>query len=80
MRDGIEGIRVQADPDALAEKLTALLLDEVERARMGANARRRAAQFDWAKIAERFEELGWSAIAETDQNGPRATPMSGPRE
>src|SRR5208282_3821545 len=57
VRDGVEGIRVPADSDALAERLAELLLDEVELARLGANARRRAAQFDWATIAERFEEL-----------------------
>ncbi|MGO9452997.1 MAG: glycosyltransferase family 4 protein [Candidatus Binataceae bacterium] len=72
VRDGIEGIRVQADSDALAERLAALLLDEIERARLGANARRRAAQFDWPRIAERFEELGRSAIAGPDQNEPHS--------
>jgi len=68
VRDGVEGICVPADSDALAERLAALLHDEVERARLGANARRRAAQFDWARIAERFEEMGRSAVAGPDQN------------
>lgn len=74
VRDGVEGIRVQADSDALAERLAALLSDEVELARLGANARRRAAQFDWARIAERFEELGRSAVAGPDQNELHSMP------
>ena len=68
VRDGVEGIRVPADPGALAETLTALLLDDVKRARLAAKARQRAAQFDWARIAERFEQLGCSAVAGRDQN------------
>ena len=75
VRDGVEGIRVPADSEALAERLAALLLNEAERARLGANARRRATQFDWARIAERFEELGRSAVEGTDHSERHSMPQ-----
>jgi glycosyltransferase involved in cell wall biosynthesis len=75
VRDGVEGIQVRADSDVLAETLAALLADEVELARLAANARRRAAQFDWARIAERFEELALSAVAGADRNELHSMPQ-----
>jgi glycosyltransferase involved in cell wall biosynthesis len=62
VRDRIEGIRVAAEAGALAKTLDALLGDDNERARLGANARHRAAEFSWTRIAERFEQLCRSAI------------------
>ena len=62
VRDRIEGIRVAAEAGALAKTLDALLRDDRERARLGANGRHRAAEFSWTQIAERFEKLCRSAI------------------
>jgi len=57
VRDGVEGIAVPADRDALAAALERLLDDEATLTRMSHSARQRAAEFDWAKIAARFEDL-----------------------
>jgi glycosyltransferase involved in cell wall biosynthesis len=57
VRDGVEGLCVAADPNALAEALERLLGDEASISRLGRHAERRAREFEWEKIAARFEEI-----------------------
>ncbi len=55
VRDGINGYHVPVrDPQALAEKICAVLCAPEQRARLGANAARDAAEYDWARIADRL--------------------------
>ena len=55
LRDGVDGFLVPAgDPEALADRLQQLLGDRHLRARMGAAARRRAAQFTWRQYGQRL--------------------------
>jgi glycosyltransferase involved in cell wall biosynthesis len=63
VRDGIEGVAVAADPDALATALHRLLGDESERQRLAAGARRRAAEHDWSEVARRVEDVLLAVIA-----------------
>ncbi len=55
VRDGETGFHVPSgEPEALAERLTALLTDHDLRARMGQQAMAYARQYDWARIAEQI--------------------------
>ena len=65
VRDGCEGVAVDAEPGALAAVLTALLSPEgeAERRRLGANAMARAAHYDWDEIVQRVEEICLDLIA-----------------
>jgi glycosyltransferase involved in cell wall biosynthesis len=56
VREDIEGEGVAAEPESLAHALRALLADDARWERLSRNARLRAAQFDWARLADRFEE------------------------
>jgi glycosyltransferase involved in cell wall biosynthesis len=63
---GVHGLRTAPEPDALAAALAALLADEAEVRRLGANARAQADRFDWLAVAEQteaviLETLGLSA-------------------
>lgn len=73
VRDGVEGIRVAAEPGPLAAALRSLLDDEAERRRLGENALRRAEQHDWGEVAARLEEV-FAAAALTRRSAPRGTP------
>jgi glycosyltransferase involved in cell wall biosynthesis len=59
----VEGLASAADPEALAAALRRLLDDESLRLRMAAAARRRAAAYDWSRMAEDFERLLRAAVA-----------------
>ena len=54
--DGETGCLV-ADLDDLTKRTEELLIDHAMRERVGANARRRAADFDWGTTGARFSEL-----------------------
>jgi len=54
LADGVEGILVPPkDDEKLARALISLLNDEPLRRRMGANGIRKAAEYDWKKIARK---------------------------
>lgn len=56
--DGEDGLLVPTgDADAFAAALLRLINDDELRQRMGATARERAARFDPARVAERYDEL-----------------------
>ena len=61
VRDGIEGAATAADPADLAAILARLLADTpdaaAEHRRLAANARARAALYDWDAIGRRIEEI-----------------------
>jgi len=57
VRDGVEGVAVPPEPEALAAVLARLLADEAEWQRLSANAVARAAGYDWGAIARRIEEI-----------------------
>ena len=57
VRAGGEGLATAPDPAALASALDLLLTDSGTYARLAAAARQRAAEFDWAPLAARFESL-----------------------
>jgi glycosyltransferase involved in cell wall biosynthesis len=65
VRDGIDGIEVAAQPDALAAALARLLAPggEEEVRRMGRNAQERAALYDWEEGARQIEEICAGLIA-----------------
>jgi len=55
VQDGVTGYTVPAeDHDALCEKLTTLLGDESQRAKMGRAAAEYAQNYDWGKIAQQI--------------------------
>ncbi|MCS6870263.1 MAG: glycosyltransferase [Anaerolineae bacterium] len=55
IRDGVNGYHVPVrEPQALAEKICAVLCEPETRARLGANAARDAAEYDWSRIADRL--------------------------
>jgi glycosyltransferase involved in cell wall biosynthesis len=77
IEDGIEGYLVApGDVDALAERITRLLTDSVERRRMGARAQTRAAEFDWSVILDR---LGRELHQAVDQRQPRPITAANPQ-
>ncbi len=67
VRDGVEGVATAPDAGALAAALAALLAGdgdaESELRRLAANARRRAAHYDWDEIGERIEAICLDLIA-----------------
>jgi D-inositol-3-phosphate glycosyltransferase len=64
VRDGVNGYHVPVrEPQALAEKICAVLCMPEQRAILGANAARDAAEYDWARIADRLlSEFGRLAL------------------
>ncbi|PJF36904.1 MAG: glycosyltransferase family 1 protein [Candidatus Thermofonsia Clade 1 bacterium] len=55
VRDGVNGYHVPVrDPQALAEKICAVLSAPEQRAQLGANAAREAAEYAWPRIADRL--------------------------
>jgi phosphatidylinositol alpha-mannosyltransferase len=74
VKDGIHGILVRpGDTRALAEAMSALIVDEDRRRRMGENGIRRASRFDWSRIAASVERVyekacGRPLTAETHAN------------
>jgi glycosyltransferase involved in cell wall biosynthesis len=55
VRHGVDGFLVpERDPEALADYLQQLLDDRPLRVRLGAAARRRAAEFTWERYSERL--------------------------
>lgn len=56
VRHGVEGLQCRPEPRELAEALGRLLDDPQEWERLSANARQRAALYDWDEIARRIEE------------------------
>lgn len=62
VRDGVEGITVEAEPEALAAVLDRLLSDRAERERLGAAATERARAYAWSAIAGRFEALAYGLV------------------
>ena len=57
VRDGVEGVGVPPDAEALAGAIARLLADDGERQRLAAAARRRAEEHDWAELARRLESV-----------------------
>jgi glycosyltransferase involved in cell wall biosynthesis len=56
VRHGVEGLQCRPEPRELAEVLGRLLDDRQEWERLSANARQRAALYDWDEIARQIEE------------------------
>ncbi|MHC4247691.1 MAG: glycosyltransferase family 4 protein [Planctomycetota bacterium] len=69
--DGVQGLLVPpADPDALADAVSRLLADDGFARRLGSAARERAvAEFDWDRIASRFEDVYRDAIRRSSGEG-----------
>ena len=65
---GVHGLRTAPDPEALAAALRRLLADDGERRRLGENARRHAAGFDWPAVAVQMEDVFLRVI----ENAPHA--------
>jgi glycosyltransferase involved in cell wall biosynthesis len=63
VRDGVEGVEVAPESEALAAVLARLVRDDHTRTRMAAAAVARAAEHDWDAIAARLEEVFVGAIA-----------------
>ncbi len=63
---GVHGVCTVPEPDALAAALTALLTDDAEVRRLGANARRQGDRFDWPAVAAATERV----ILETLRQSP----------
>jgi len=63
VRDGIEGVEVAPEPEALAAVLARLVRDDDARARMATAAVARAADHDWDAIAARLEGVFAGALA-----------------
>ncbi len=57
VRDGVEGLAADPEPEALAAALGRLLDDDEARARLAAAALARAREFDWDVLAARVESL-----------------------
>lgn len=64
VRSGEEGVAVPPRPELLAHELEQLLCSPEQRARLAANASVQAERYDWSHIAERFEAICHSLIAE----------------
>ncbi len=64
IQDGVTGFTVPADdPQALAERLSALLCDEALRQRTGQQAAKFARQYGWERISRRILQLYESVLA-----------------
>jgi phosphatidylinositol alpha-mannosyltransferase len=70
VRDGVEGVMSSPDPSSLARASKILLEDEARRAAMGAAGQRRAAEYDWPRVAERFETLFGAIMAAKSPPAP----------
>ncbi|MEX2543457.1 MAG: glycosyltransferase [Trueperaceae bacterium] len=71
--DGETGFLVPADdPDAVAERLAAMLGDRRMLRRMGERALERAAGFTWSRVTDRLESIYAEAVAATPSK-PRET-------
>lgn len=71
VQDGLTGYHVPSrDPEALADRLYTLLVDENCRESMGRVARRYAEQFDWRIIATRIVEVYAMLLGETRPESP----------
>jgi D-inositol-3-phosphate glycosyltransferase len=58
VQDGVNGFHVPSrDPEALAERMYALLNDEICRELLGRQAREYAQKYDWSIITKRMVEL-----------------------
>lgn len=57
VRDGVEGLAVEARAEPLAAALERLLADEPLRAALGASGARRAGDYSWAKVGGEMEAL-----------------------
>lgn len=57
VRDGIEGRMTEAEPASLAVAIRELLTDEPRRRELAEGARRRAAAYDWDRLAADYERL-----------------------
>ncbi len=63
VRDGVEGVTAPADAAGLAATLGALLADEPRRRTLAAAACRRAAEYDYDRIAARFEAIASGLVS-----------------
>jgi D-inositol-3-phosphate glycosyltransferase len=58
VQDGLNGFHVPSrDPEALADRIFALLTDDDCRQAMGQEARRYAERFDWSRIVGRMFDV-----------------------
>ena len=71
--DDRTGLLVDGDEHAFAKALHAILIDDERRARLGANARARAAEFSWDESADRFEGVLRSAVDDAQESGGRTS-------
>jgi glycosyltransferase involved in cell wall biosynthesis len=55
VRDGVDGLLTSLDPVDIATAIVKLLRDEALRTQMGAEARRRAEDFDWDRVVIKTE-------------------------
>ena len=77
-RDGVTGYLVPPkDPQALADRLHHLLLDEALRLQMGRQARQRVLEgFTWTLVAERTARLYEDLLQTCDPVSPAITRMN----
>lgn len=57
VRDGIEGIAVNADENDLSEAIAQLLYNESQWQKLSNNGKIRAKSFDWQEIADKLEKI-----------------------
>ncbi|HEX9483483.1 MAG TPA: glycosyltransferase family 4 protein [Gemmatimonadaceae bacterium] len=69
-----EDIVLEDDPSSFADAVSALLVDEERRARMGAAALATASRFDWSVIATDFEAVLRRAIVSAGRPPVRQSP------
>jgi glycosyltransferase involved in cell wall biosynthesis len=62
VRDGVEGIRVAPNSQALAKAIAELLADGVRWNRLSNNAQIRAKNYDWASISQQLEQTFYQLI------------------
>lgn len=62
VRDGIEGICTLPNADALASAIEKLLNDRKLWTRLSENAKKRAENYDWSKIAQQIEAFFYEAL------------------
>jgi glycosyltransferase involved in cell wall biosynthesis len=67
VREGVDGLHVRNEPDAIAGAILALLRDPERARRMGAAGRERVArEFSWPAVAKRTEAGYVAAISTRD--------------
>ncbi|MFO7538043.1 MAG: glycosyltransferase, partial [Chloroflexota bacterium] len=77
VQDGVNGFHVPSrDPEALAERMYALLNDENCRKMLGRQAREYAQQFDWSIITERIVGLYEKVLQQTEDEGRKTEAQS----